>query len=182
VSPKRLLDVLANLRRNGALGRVELAFVLATMVEWSGWLALVVYAFDRGGAAEAGLIGFAVGVPPILIAPTAAILGDRFPRSRVMFAAYVAQAVAFAATAAAFMLDAPLLGYALGITAIALVALTRPLLASILPEVARSPEELTSANVASGVGEGLGALGGSFAAGVLFGLGGVTLVLISGAG
>jgi MFS family permease len=182
VSPKRLLDVLANLRRNGALGRVELAFVLATMVEWSGWLALVVYAFDRGGAAEAGLIGFAVGVPPILIAPTAAILGDRFPRSRVMFAAYVAQAVAFAATAAAFMLDAPLLGYALGITAIALVALTRPLLASILPEVARSPEELTSANVASGVGEGLGALGGSFAAGVLFGLGGVTLVLIGGAG
>lgn len=57
MSPKRLLDVLANLRRNGALGRVELAFVLATMVEWSGWLALVVYAFDRGGAAEAGLIG-----------------------------------------------------------------------------------------------------------------------------
>jgi hypothetical protein len=182
VSRRRLLDVLANLRRNGALGRVEVGFLFATMVEWAGWLALVVYAFGRGGPAEAGLIGFAVGVPPIFVAPTAAILGDRFPRARVMLAAYVAQALAFAATAAAFMLDAPLLGYALGITAMALIALTRPLLASILPEVARSPEELTAANVASGIGEGLGALGGSFATGVLFGLGGASFVLIGGAG
>lgn len=182
VRPKRQLDVLANLRRNGALARVELAFVLATMVEWAGWLSLVVYAFDRGGPAEAGLVGFAVGVPPILVAPAAAILGDRFPRARVMFGAYVAQAFAFAATAAAFLVDAPLLGYALGTIAMALIALTRPLLASILPEVARSPEELTSANVASGVGEGLGALGGSFATGLLFGLGGAAFVLVASAG
>ena len=97
-----------------------------------------------------GFIGFAVGVPPIIVAPAAAILGDRFPRARVMFGAYVLQAFAFAATAGAFMLDAPLLGYALGIAAMALIALTRPLLASILPEVARSPEELTTANVACG--------------------------------
>ena len=180
--PRRMLDVLVHLRRNGALGRVELGFLLATVVEWAGWLALVIYAFDRGGPTEAGLIGFAVGLPAILVAPTAAILGDRFPRARVMLAAYVAQAVAFAATAAAFLLDAPLLGYALGITAMALIALTRPLLASILPEVARSPEELTAANVASGIGEGLGALGGSFATGVLFALGGAALVLIAGAG
>ena len=180
--PRRLLDVLANLRRNGALARVELGFLLATMVEWAGWLVLVVYAFDRGGAAEAGLVGFAIGIPPILVAPTAAILGDRYPRARVMLAAYVAQAFAFGATAVAFLLDAPLLGYALGMVAMALIALTRPLLASILPEVARSPEELTAANVASGVGEGLGALGGSFATGVLFGLGGAAFVLMAGAG
>ena len=181
MSRRRLLDVLANLRRNGALGRVEVGFLFATMVEWAGWLTLVVCLRPRRPA-EAGLIGFAVGVPPIFVAPTAAILGDRFPRARVMLAAYVAQAIAFAATAAAFMLDAPLLGYALGITAMALIALTRPLLASILPEVARSPEELTAANVASGIGEGLGALGGSFATGVLFALGGASFILIGGAG
>jgi MFS family permease len=160
---------------------VELGFLLATMVEWAAWLALVVYAFDRGGPTEAGIIGFAVGLPAIVVAPLAAILGDRFPRARVMVVAYAGQAVALGATAVAFMANAPLLGYGLGVAAMALVALTRPLLASILPEVARSPDELTAANAASGMGEGLGALGGSFAAGVLFGIGGVTLVLLGGA-
>jgi MFS family permease len=180
VSPRRLADVFANLRRNGTLGRVEVGFLLATMVEWAGWLALVVYAFSRGGAAEAGLIGFAVGLPAIVVAPTAAILGDRHPRARVMFAAYLSQAVAFAAAGAALIIGEALVGYALGIVAMALIALTRPLLASLLPEVARSPEELTAGNVASGLGEGFGALGGSLIAGVLFGVAGAPFVLVAG--
>lgn len=180
MSPKRLAGVLGSVRRNRALARVELAFLIATMVEWAGWLSLVVFAFDRGGPTEAGVIGFAVGVPAILVAPTAAILGDRFPRSRVLLGAYLAQAVAFGATAMSFLLGAALLGYALAVVAMALVALVRPLLASILPEVAQSPEELTAGNVASGLGEGFGALGGSLAAGVLFGLAGVPFVLIAG--
>jgi MFS family permease len=182
VSPRRLAGVLASLRRNGALGRVQFAFLLATMVEWAAWLSLVVFAFDRGGATEAGVIGFAVAVPAIIVAPTAAILGDRFPRSRVMLGAYLAQAVAFVATAMAFVLGAALVGYGLGIVAMALIALVRPLLASLLPEVAETPEELTAGNVATGLGEGLGALGGSLVAGVLFGLAGVPFVLIAGAG
>ena len=180
MSPRRLADVFANLRRNGALGRVEVGFLLATVVEWAGWLALVVYAFGRGGAAEAGLIGFAVGLPAIVVAPTAAILGDRHPRSRVMFTAYLSQAVAFVAAGAALMLGEAPAGYTLGVVAMALVALTRPLLASLLPEIARSPEELTSGNVASGLGEGLGALGGSLLAGVLFALAGAPFVLAAG--
>ncbi len=182
MSPGRLADVFTSLRRNGALGRVEVGFLLATMVEWAGWLALVVYAFSRGGAAEAGFIGFAVGLPAILVAPTAAILGDRHPRSRVMFTAYVSQAVAFAAAGAALMLGEALAGYALGVVAMALIALTRPLLASLLPEIARSPEELTAGNVASGLGEGFGALGGSLLAGVLFALAGAPFVLVAGGG
>ena len=182
MSPGRLADVFTSLRRNGALGRVEVGFLLATMVEWAGWLALVVYAFSRGGAAEAGFIGFAVGLPAILVAPTAAILGDRHPRSRVMFTAYVSQAVAFAAAGAALVLGEALAGYALGVVAMALIALTRPLLASLLPEIARSPEELTAGNVASGLGEGFGALGGSLLAGVLFALAGAPFVLVAGGG
>ena len=180
MSPRRLADVFANLRRNGAMGRVEVGFLLATMVEWAGWLALIVYAFSRGGAAEAGLIGFAVGLPAILVAPTAAILGDRHPRSRVMFTAYGSQAVAFMAAGVAFMLGEAPVGYGLGIVAMALIALTRPLLASLLPEIARSPEELTAGNVASGLGEGFGALGGSLLAGVLFALAGAPFVLVTG--
>jgi hypothetical protein len=77
MSGKHLASVLATLARNGALARIQAAFLISTVVEWAGWLALVVIAFERGGAAEAGLIGFAVGVPAIVVAPTAAILGGR---------------------------------------------------------------------------------------------------------
>src|SRR5262245_24809910 len=135
MSGKHLASVLATLARNGALVRVELGFLISTVVEWAFWLALVVIAFERGGAAEAGLIGFAVGLPAIVVAPTAAILGDRWPRSRVMLATYVAQALVLVATALAFVSGAPLLGYALGVLASALVSLVRPLLGSLLPEV-----------------------------------------------
>ena len=178
---KQLAGVLATLARNGALARIQLAFLISTVVEWAGWLALVVIAFERGGAAEAGLIGFAVGVPAIVVAPTTAILGDRWPRSRVMVATYLAQAVALGSTALAFAAGASVLGYALGITASGLVALVRPLLGSLLPEVARTPEELTAANVTSGISEGAGAMFGAFGAGLLFGLAGAPAVLALGA-
>ena len=182
MSGKHLASVLATLARNGALARIQLGFLISTVVEWASWLALVVIAFERGGAAEAGLIGFAIGLPAIVIAPTAAILGDRWPRSRVMVVTYVAQAGALASTALAFAAGAPLLGYALGITASGLVALVRPLLGSLLPEIARTPEELTAANVTSGISEGAGAMIGAFGAGVLFGLAGAPAVLALGAG
>jgi MFS family permease len=180
MSGKHLVDVLATVARNGALARIELGFVIATIVEWALWLALVVIAFDRGGATEAGLIGFAVAVPAIVVAPSAAILGDRWPRSRVMLAAYLVQAVVLFGTAFAFLSGADLLGYALGIAACGLVALVRPLLGSLLPEVSRTPEELTAANVASGVGEGAGAMIGSLGAGVIFGIAGAPAVIAIG--
>jgi MFS family permease len=179
---KRLAGVLATLARNGALARIQAAFLISTVVEWAAWLALIVIAFERGGAAEAGLIGFAVGLPAIVIAPTTAILGDRWPRSRVMVAAYLAQAVALGSTALAFAAGAGVLGYALGITASGLVALVRPLLGSLLPEIARTPEELTAANVTSGISEGAGAMIGAFGAGLLFAVAGAPAVLALGAG
>src|SRR4051794_19218344 len=176
-----LADVVASLRHNRGLARMELGFLLSTVVEWSAWLALVVIAFGQGGAAEAGLVGFAVGAPALVVAPTAAILGDRWPRSRVLLGAYLGEALALLAAAVAFSVGAPLLGYALGIVAMAIIGLIRPLLASVLPELARSPEELTAANVVTGLGEGGGALLGPLIAGVLFGLVGPAAVLVAGA-
>ena len=44
---KHLGIVLATLARNGALVRVELGFLISTVVEWAFWLALVVIAYDR---------------------------------------------------------------------------------------------------------------------------------------
>ena len=173
----RVGGALATVVRNAPIRRIEGGFLIATVVEWAAWLALIVVAFDHGGAVEAGIVGFAVGVPAIVVAPAASILGDRWPRSRVLLGSYVAQAVALAGTALAFLAGATLLGFALGVVTMALVAFVRPLLSSLLPEVARSPDELTAANVASGLVEGAGALVGSLLAGFLLGIGGAPLVL-----
>ena len=174
---RRVGGALATTLRSGPIRRIEGGFLIATIVEWATWLALVVFAFDHGGAVEAGVVGFAVAVPAIVVAPAAAILGDRWPRSRVLLGSYVAQALTLVATTIAFLAGATLLGFALGVATMGLVAFVRPLLSSLLPEVAGSPDELTAANVVSGLVEGAGALAGSVLAGVLLGIGGPPLVL-----
>lgn len=168
--------------RNPTLRRIVGGFLLFTMGEWATWLAIVVFAFQRGGPAEAGVIGFAVSAPSILIAPGASLLGDRWPRARVLFGSYLAQAGLMAATAVVLLLGPALLAYALAIGVTTLISLGRPAVASLLPEVARSPDELTAANVAIGVAEGAGAMAGPLAAGVLLALAGPALVFAASAG
>ncbi len=162
--------------RNPAMRRVVGGFFLFTMGEWATWLAIVVFAFDRGGPTEAGLIGFAVSAPSILVAPGASLLGDRWPRARVLFGSYVVQAATMAATALALLLGPALLAYGLAIAVTTLISLGRPAVGSLLPEIARSPDELTAGNVAIGVAEGGGAMAGPLVAGVLLALGGPALV------
>ena len=173
---------IAAVARDPALRRIEAGFLLFSMGEWASWLAIVVYAFSRGGPAEAGVIGFAVSAPSILVAPTASILGDRWPRARVLLGTYVLQAVTMAATALALALGSAVLGYVLAVIASTIVGLSRPALASLLPEVASTPDDLTAGNVASGMAEGAGALAGPLVAGPLLAIGGPPLVYVATAG
>ena len=76
--------VLAAVFRSALLRRLELAYVLFAFGEWSTWVAVIVYAYGRGGAGEAGIVVFAELAPSIILAPAVAALGDRFPRDRVL--------------------------------------------------------------------------------------------------
>ena len=49
------LGILGAVFHNGVLRRLEGAFVLFAVGEWSTWVAMIVYAYGRGGATEAGL-------------------------------------------------------------------------------------------------------------------------------
>jgi MFS family permease len=173
----RRFDVVLSVLRHPALRRMAGAFLVFSIGEWATWVAIVIYAYSRGGAAEAGLVAFIQLVPSIIIAPLAGSLGDRFPRARVLFAGYVVQSAAMAAAAAALWADLPApVIYALATVTATAITITRPAQAALLPDVCVSVDQLTASNVTAGTIEGLGTLLGPAFAGVLTAIGGPALV------
>jgi MFS family permease len=159
------------------LRRVELAFLGFNMTEFATWIAILVYAFERGGAAEMGAVSAILLVPSAVVAPLAAYAGDRFRRDRVLAVDYVVQGLALGATAATLYADAPAgLVYAAATVASISITFTRPAQNSLLPALTATPGDLTAANVVSGVVEGMGKMLGPIIAGILLGTSGSAAV------
>src|SRR5262245_14940498 len=159
-----------------SLRRLVPAFLAFSITEWASWIALVVFAYTRGGAAEAGVVAGVVFLPSVIVAPAASSLGDRWPRARVLTSAYLVLSASMGATAVALVTAPPAVGYVLATVAATSVTLVRPAHAALLPEVVRTPDELAVANASSGTVEGLGALVGPLLAGVLIGIAGPAAV------
>ena len=92
---------------NPDLRRVELAFVGFNAAELGTWIAVLVFAYEAGGAAAAGAIGVVQLIPATIFAPVASLLGDRYRRERVLLAGYLIEALAMGLTAAALFVEAP---------------------------------------------------------------------------
>jgi MFS family permease len=176
---RRSLDGFVAVAANRGLRRVVAAYAGFNVGEWATWIAILVYAYERGGAAEAGLVAFVQLVPATIVGPAAAGLGDRFARERVLQASYVAQAVAMAATAGALLADAPApLVYVFAAITTSTVTLTRPAHGAILPALAMTPGELTAANAASGTVQNVSVLAAPLLAGVLYEAAGAGAVFV----
>jgi len=174
--------VIAAVFRSPILRRLEAAYLLFSFGEWSTWVAVIVYAYERGGVGEAGVVVFVELAPSVVGAPAVSALGDRYPRARVLLGTYVVQAVLMATVAIALTGGAsPIVVYLLAILTASAVAFSRPVHASLLPEVVASPDDLTAANVVSGMFESAGSLVGPLGAGILIGLGGPAAVFAAGA-
>jgi MFS family permease len=169
----RLVGVVRAVSGNPGLLRVELAFVGFNVAEWATWVSILAFAYEVGGAAATGLVALVQLVPAALVAPLAAVAGDRFRRERVLLGGYLVQAAAMAATAAALLADAPVpLVYGLAALAATSITITRPAQNALLPILARTPDELTAANVASSWTESISVLGGPALAALLLAVSG----------
>jgi MFS family permease len=153
---------------NPDLRRVELAQGGSVIGQWGYEVALAVFAYRDGGATAVGLVALVRLLPAAVVAPFAALLGDRFPRKRVMVAADLARVGTMGGAAAAAFADAPpIVIYALAVlTALASTAFG-PAQSALLPTLARTPEELTAANATSTSLEGLGFFIGPALGGIL---------------
>lgn len=94
--------------RQPALRRVMLAFFWFNAAEWGTWIAMLVYAFERGGTTAAGTVAVIQLIPAALVAPAAAGLGDRIRKDRALALGYLMQAVAMGLTALVLATKAPL--------------------------------------------------------------------------
>jgi MFS family permease len=162
------VQAFADVFRNPNLRRLELAWVGSATGEWAAIVALSVFAFESGGAAAVGLVVLIRMLPAAAAAPFSALLADRFPRTRVMVAADLSRAFAVTAAAVAVFADTPAgVVYALaGLVAVVSTAF-RPAQAALVPTLARTPQELTAANVASSTIESVAFFAGPALGGLL---------------
>jgi len=181
-SGARRLRAFRSLAANTALLRVLGGYALFILTEYSVWIAMLVYAYSRGGATIAGLVALAQLVPAAVLAPVAAAVADRRSPVVLLAGGYVAQAAAMAATAAAVIAGAPLAAYAAAVVASTAVTTTRPAQSTLIPSVAATPDQLTAANVAASWLEAAGIAMAGLLTGVLISLGGVAAVFAVCAG
>ena len=171
---KRFRDSLAAFAavgRNANLRWLELGWTASIIGHYAFLIAVSVYAYGVGGEKAVGLIFLARLIPAALIAPFAGMLGDRYPRERVLLLTNVTRVILVGAAAIAVFLGAdPMVVYGLSIAATIANTPFRSAQAALTPTLARSPSELTAANaVASGV-ESIAVFAGPALAGVLLAL------------
>ena len=165
--------VVGGVMRNPQLRRVVLAFAGFNAAEWGVWIAMLVYAYDRGGATTAGLVALAQLVPAMLFAPFTSSLADSRRPTRVLTGATSPRAGRWerppSCCSRTGRRRSPMPSRP---SRRPRSRSTRPAQAVLLPALARTPEELTGANVVAGWIESISVLVAPALAGLLLAVGG----------
>ena len=139
----------------GGLRRVLAAYWFFDFIEFSAWLAIILYCYDKGGARLAGLSAVVQLVPAAIIAPMLAGAGDRMPRGRALVLVHTGVAITSFLTLVALAVEAPVWVVLLASTAVTTtLATVRPVHFASLPMLARTPEDLVSGNALSSMADG----------------------------
>jgi MFS family permease len=157
------------LARNRPIRLLLVAWGVSYAGDLAAFTAASVYAYRAGGAGLVGVLGLARALPGALLVPLVTSWADRVRRERLLLASVAPRALLLAAAVAVMT------GGGHAVLVVLLVALEgglasvfRQVQAALLPWLARTPDELTSANTAASVVQAAATLGGpAIAAGLL---------------
>jgi MFS family permease len=156
---------LVTVLRNRDIRSLELAWTLGIAADWAVLVVALLVAYDVGGPVLVGFVSLIRMVPATLI--NLFVDPGRFARAeRVLVWVNLARSFAASGVAVAILFDVPLLVFAGLALEAGVAALVRPTMMAILPAVARTPDELVSANVTNALGEATGTFLGPLAAGI----------------
>jgi len=142
------MDAFRAVVTNPALRRVELSWATSITAYWAFIIALAVYAYDQGGPTGVGLVGVIRVLPAFIAAPFAGVLGDRYRRELLLVILSFVRAGFMAATALVLFAGGPTwFVYTLSAGVALMASTVRPMQSALLPQLAKTPEELTAANL-----------------------------------
>jgi predicted MFS family arabinose efflux permease len=153
---------------NADLRRVQVARLTSVTGRWAYTVTLAVFAYRSGGAAGVAAAGIVRLGPATLVAPFTGALAARFRVDRLLLVGGAARTAALAAAAGLIFAGKPAWQVYLCVAAeSACSTALRPLQNSLLPRLARTPEELISTTLALSVIESVGVLIGPLLAALL---------------
>jgi len=154
--------------RNPEMRLLQLAWGAESLATWSFAIALGVYAFDAAGAIAVGIAAVARLLPGALAAPFGGLIGDRSSRRLVLVISALGNAAILGVATAAAAADAPaaVVFVLAGLSTVAISPYV-PADGALMPLLARTPQELSAANVAHSVLDNIGFLVAGITGGVL---------------
>ena len=164
---------------HSGLRRVLAGYWFFDFIEYSAWLAIILYCYEKGGPGLAGLAAVVQLVPAAIIAPALAGAGDRIPRGRALVLVHSGVAITSLLTLVALKVDSPVWLVLLASTAVTTtLATVRPVHFASLPQLAATPEELVSGNALSSMADGFMRFLGPVVTGILVAVSGPWLVFV----
>jgi predicted MFS family arabinose efflux permease len=177
------IAALKSVFRNPDLRRLQLAAVGSVTGQYAFTVVIAVYAYEHGGAAAVGVMAVVRLIPSAVFGPFVSAAGDRFRPERVMLVADLLRVAIVGAIALAVFVDGPTaLVFVLSALGPICATLFHPAQAALLPELARTPEELTAANVSASTIDSVGSFVGPAVGGLVlagWGVGAALLITLA---
>jgi hypothetical protein len=166
-STAQRIELVKRAWRKRSLRRLCLAVMGFRLAELAVWIALTAYAYGAGGVGEASAVTIAQLIPATVFALAVGSLIRRYGAGRILRYGLAVQSVSMFFTAVFLYEGVNIVAFAGAIVAASAVTTTRPAQSVLTPTLVDGPDDLTAANVLTGLLMGVSGLAGPAIAAVL---------------